>query len=146
MAHHVFALTIGAMAKAAGVSTPTIRFYESIGLLPQPIRSAARQRVYSAADLDRLIFVRRCRDFGSGIEAVRSLLGMSVSAEPDCASPREVVAAHLTDLRQRLAEMQALEVQLAGFVTRCDEGCAPGGPARDCAIFADLGGAQSGCN
>ena len=63
MSDHVFAFAIGDMAKATGVSTPTIRFYESIGLLPEPVRSQARQRVYSAADVDRLTFVRRCRDF-----------------------------------------------------------------------------------
>lgn len=144
MSDHVFAFTIGAMAKAAKVSTPTIRFYESIGLLPRPIRTSAQQRVYAAADLDRLIFVRRCRDFGFGIETVRSLLGLSVRGDAECSPAREIVAIHLTVLRKQLAEMKALETQLAGFVTRCDESCA-GGAARDCVIFADLGCAPANC-
>lgn len=144
MSDHVFALTIGAIAKAAGVSTPTIRYYEGIGLLPRPVRSAAHQRLYTSADLDRLIFVRRCRDFGFGIETVRSLLGMSVRDDKDCSSTREIVAAHLSGLRQQLEEMKVLETQLAGFVARCDESCA-GGAARDCAIFSDLGCQPKGC-
>ena len=144
MSDHVFAFAIGDMAKATGVSTPTIRFYESIGLLPEPVRSQARQRVYSAADVDRLTFVRRCRDFGFGIEEVRVLLAASVRSDMDCASARDMVAAHLAGLRQRLAEMKLLETQLAGFVRLCDDSCA-GGAARDCAIFADLSAASAGC-
>ena len=93
MSDHVFAFAIGDMAKATGVSTPTIRFYESIGLLPEPVRSQARQRVYSAADVDRLTFVRRCRDFGFGIDEVRVLLAASVRSDMDCASARDMVAA-----------------------------------------------------
>jgi DNA-binding transcriptional MerR regulator len=77
-------LTIGKLAKAAGVSTPTIRYYEEIGLLPPADRSESGQRVYGAEDLERLTFIRRCRDFGFGIEQVRLLAGLSISADRDC--------------------------------------------------------------
>jgi len=70
---HARVLTIGQLAKAAGVTTPTIRYYEEIGLLPPAGRSAAGQRIYVETDLERLTFIRRCRDFGFSIDQVRVL-------------------------------------------------------------------------
>ena len=144
MPDHVYAFTIGAMAKAAQVSTPTIRYYESIGLLPRPRRSEARQRVYARADLDRLVFVRRCRDLGFDIETVRGLLGLSVRSDRDCSEARGIVAQKLSGLRQQLAEMLALETQLSGFLALCDDRCC-GGVARDCTIFEGIANDPVGC-
>ena len=72
---HVRVFTIGALGKAAGVSAPTIRYYEQIGLLPRPRRTAGGQRNYDETDLSRLTFIKQCRDFGFGIDQVRVLLG-----------------------------------------------------------------------
>lgn len=57
-------LTIGKLAKAAGAKVPTIRYYEQIGLLPEPERSAGNQRLYGRSALDRLAFIRHARDLG----------------------------------------------------------------------------------
>ena len=130
-------LTIGKLAKAAGVSTPTIRYYEEIGLLPPADRSTSGQRVYGAEDLERLTFIRRCRDFGFGIEQVRLLAGLSISADRDCREVGDIARGHLGEVRVKLAELMALERSLQRFVAQCDSVCC-GGPGRDCVVFQDL--------
>lgn len=134
---HISVFTIGALAKAAGVSTPTIRYYEEIGLLPQPARTSGGQRNYDDADLHRLTFIRQCRDFGFSIDQVRVLLDLSISSERDCIETRDIAKIHLDEVRKKLAELQALETRLMGFVQQCNEACS-GGPGQDCVIFKDM--------
>lgn len=144
MLDHGLVYSIGKLAEAAGVSAPTVRYYETIGLLPRPKRSEARQRVYRQTDLERVVFVRRCRDFGFPIEEVRRLLDLAVRSDEDCAAAREIAAKHLVAVQRRLADLAALEIQLAAFVRRCDDSCT-GGPSRECSIFEDIAGGCATC-
>lgn len=134
---HVRVLTIGALAKAAGVTTPTIRYYEEIGLLPPAHRTAGGQRTYDDDDLARLTFIKQCRDFGFGIDQVRMLLELSISTSRDCVETRDIVQVHLHEVHQKLAELRLLERRLESFVTRCTVACA-GGAGQDCVIFKDM--------
>lgn len=134
---HVRSLSIGALGRAAGVTTPTIRYYEEIGLLPKAGRSASGQRMYDDTDLERLTFIRRCRDFGFSIDQVRLLAGLSISPDRDCSEVRDVAKAHLGDVRAKLAELHALEASLEEFVEQCDVACS-GGPGRECQVFKDM--------
>jgi len=134
---HVRVLTIGQLAKAAGIATSAIRYYEDIGLLPTAGRSAAGQRVYAEAELERLTFIRRCRDFGFSIDQVRVLAGLSISPDRDCSEVRDMAHTHLSEVRAKLNELKALEVSLAAFAEQCDSACA-GGPGRDCVVFENL--------
>lgn len=138
---HVRVLTIGQLAKAASVTTPTIRYYEEIGLLPLAGRSAAGQRIYDDADLERLTFIRRCRDFGFSIDQVRVLAGLSISSDQDCSQVRDIALSHLVEVRTKLDELKALEVSLQRFANQCDAVCA-GGPGRDCVVFKDMANPQ----
>ncbi|MDW9550725.1 helix-turn-helix domain-containing protein [Sinorhizobium meliloti] len=142
---HITVYTIGALARDAGVSAPTIRFYEGIGLLPTAQRTPAGQRNYAEADLSRLTFIKQCRDFGFTIDQVRVLLDLSVSKEKDCTETRDIAQAHLDEVRAKLADLRRLETRLEGFVQRCDEACA-GGAGRDCVIFKEIAsGDGRGC-
>jgi MerR family transcriptional regulator, copper efflux regulator len=134
---HIGVLTIGALAKAAGITTPTIRYYEEIGLLPPAKRTASGQRHYDESDISRLTFIKQCRDFGFSIEQVRVLLDLSISTERDCAETRDIAQAHLDEVRARMVELGALQTRLQDFVTRCNDVCA-GGPGCDCVIFKDM--------
>lgn len=134
---HVREMTIGDLAKAAGVTTPTIRYYEEIGLLPPAARSRSGQRIFTDDDLERLNFIRRCRAFGFPIEQVRLLSGLSISPDRDCREARGIAAAHLDAVRDRLNDLRQLEKGLDQFVRQCDAACA-GGPGQDCVVFKDL--------
>lgn len=139
MTHHDAVFPIGALAEAAGVSAPTIRYYEDIKLIPPARRSAAGQRYYTGVDVNRLRFIRRCRDLGFGLDQIRHLASLSISPDRDCAQVRDIAAAHLREVRQRLEDLHNLQRQLQDFVETCETVCC-GDPARDCRPLADLGG------
>lgn len=140
---HARVFSIGRLAKAASVTAPTIRYYEEIGLLPKARRTSAGQRIYAYDELERLIFIRRCREFGFSIDEVRVLASLSISPVLDCSEVRDLARTHLSEVRARLEELNALEVSLASFASKCDAACA-GGPAQDCVVFDDLR-SESGC-
>src|SRR3546814_4607319 len=79
-------LTIGELGKATGTKVETVRYYERIGLLPRPARTAANYRDYGEAELGRLSFIRRARDLGFSLDQVRALLKLSDDRSQDCAS------------------------------------------------------------
>lgn len=130
-------LSIGVLAQQTGCTVPTIRYYEEIGLLPTGPRTEGGRRVYGQAAVRRLTFIRRSRDFGFTIEQVRELVGLVDEPDRPCIEVREVAARHLAQLRQKLAELQALESSVAAFVCSCDTACA-GGAVLDCTILEDL--------
>lgn len=129
--------TIGVLAKAAGVTAPTIRYYEEIKLIPPARRSLAGHRHYTRVDVERLTFIRRCRDFGFGLDDVRLLSALSVSPDKDCGEVRDIAARHLASVRDHLVEIRCLEKQLQKFVETCNSICC-GGPAPDCLSLAEL--------
>ena len=67
-------LSIGIVAKLAGMNAPTIRYYEEIGLLPTPARTGTNRRTYGDGDVRRLKFIRHARELGFDLDAIRQLL------------------------------------------------------------------------
>src|SRR5579871_5858878 len=98
------ALSIGALARQSGTNTPTIRYYEQIGLIRRAERGEGGHRTYGAADLKRLTFIRRCREFGFPIEQVRGLIVVVEDQSRSCFEVRDLASAHLLDVRAKLEE------------------------------------------
>ena len=141
------ALPIGTLAERTSCNVPTIRSYEEIGLLPRAARKASGHRVYSEADMRRVLFIRRCRDFGFPIEQVRALVRLMDEGSRNCTEARDLAQGHLDAVRRKIGEMKALERSLSQFVASCNSACA-GGPASQCVILEDLAaadGCASGC-
>ncbi|HEV2611689.1 MAG TPA: helix-turn-helix domain-containing protein [Noviherbaspirillum sp.] len=130
-------LTIGALSAQTGSNIPTIRYYEQIGLLPKPERAANGHRYYREADLKRLTFIRRCREFGFPIDQVRALVGLFDEGDQSCTDVRDMAQAHLDAVRVKLESLRQLETSLLEFVESCTEAC-NGGATRDCVIIGDL--------
>ena len=82
------ALSIGALSKHTDCNIETIRYYERIGMLPEPPRTAGGHRVYGEDDLKRLVFIRRSRELGFNLEDVRGLLCLVDSGRYSCAMSR----------------------------------------------------------
>jgi len=110
-------LRIGALARRAGTTVPTIRYYEEIGLLRPAARSGG-QRTYDNEDVRRLSFIRRCRDFDFSIDDIRTLLSLLQNGK-SCTEARELAEGRLVELRRRRLELQALEATIASLVTAC---------------------------
>ena len=130
---------IGELADRTSTTTPTIRYYEEIGLLPAAERQDGNQRRYGDEDVRRLTFIRRCREFGFSIDQVRKLASVTRDPWRSCTEARNIAYAHLLDVRSKLRELRALERSIAQFVSDCDAECV-GGPGPECSIFDELGG------
>lgn len=131
------ALKIGALAARTGTNAPTIRYYEEIGLLPPADRREGGQRRYDEADVRRLTFIRRCREFGFPIEQVRTLASLMLDPDRSCIEAQDLAEDQLAAVRAKLVELKALERSLVGFVETCEATCA-GGPGPECVVLVDL--------
>ncbi|WP_404406158.1 helix-turn-helix domain-containing protein [Pelagibacterium halotolerans] len=114
--------SIGDLAKATGTKVETIRYYERIGLLPEPARTAGNYRSYSGTHMGRLSFVRRARDLGFSIEQIRGLLGLSDQRDRSCAAVDVIAREHLADVERKLADLEALRHELASIINQCGRG------------------------
>ena len=112
-------LSIGQLARRTGVKVPTIRYYEQTGLLDPPDRSAGNQRRYSAAQAERLAFIRHARTLGLSIEAIRELVQLSGHPDRPCADADRIARDHLQAVRQRIARLRRLEAELERIVAGC---------------------------
>ena len=111
---------IGEAARQSGVSPANIRYYEKEGLLPPGARGDNSYRLYSAADVHRLRFVRLCRAMDMSLDEVRTLLALDGASKADCVAANETLDAHLGHVRERLAELSALEHELMQLRSQCD--------------------------
>jgi DNA-binding transcriptional MerR regulator len=112
-------LPIGALSRATGVKVPTIRFYEQIGLLPEPDRAENNRRTYGSAAVRRLRFVRHARDLGFDVDAIRQLLAMAADPDRGCGEAHEIARSHLAEVEDKIARLTALRDELKAMVA-CD--------------------------
>lgn len=115
-------MRIGAIAKQAGVPVETVRYYEKIGLLPEPIRDGSGYRSYRRAHLDRLLFIKRCRNLDMAQEEIRELIRLAEQPEADCSDVDALLARHLDHVRERLKELASLEQTLVQLQAACTDG------------------------
>lgn len=115
-------ITIGEASRQSGVKIPTIRYYESIGLVRSPQRSEGNQRYYEKSDLRRLAFVRHARELGFEIEAIRALLSLQDDPHQSCASADAIARARLVEVEQRIRSLTALKAELESMVEGCGHG------------------------
>lgn len=125
-------MTIGRLSDQTAVNVETIRYYERIGLLPRPARSAGGHRLYDQAACDRLNFIRRARELGFSLGDIRSLLAMA-EGEHACADIRDLTFQHLAAVRARIADLRRLENTLAEVAERCE-----GGESTTCPVVEAL--------
>ncbi len=124
-------MTIGRLAEETGVNLETVRYYERIGLMPQPDRTAGGHRSYSKAHASRLAFIRRARELGFGLGEIRALLALTEPGHRSCAEVQAIASAHLESVRAKLADLARLEHILADTVAKCSGDPSPPCPVLD---------------
>ena len=127
-------LTIGTMSRKTGTNVQTIRYYEQIGLLPEPERTQGGQRRYHNADLDRLAFIRHARQLGFPLQGIRELLVMADQPQQSCKEVDAIARRQLVEVEQRLARLNALRKELKRMIVDCG-----GGSVAECRILGVLG-------
>ena len=105
-------MRIGLLAEAVGVDTPTIRFYESVGLLPEPARRPSGYRDYDQSDVERLRFVRQARALDLPLDDIREVLALRERGEVPCQYVREVIVREAEAIEERIGQLVTLRVEL----------------------------------
>lgn len=126
-------MKIGEVAERSGCHPETVRYYERIGLLPAPPRTAGGYRGYRPADADRLRFISRGRELGFSLEEIRSLLGLAEDDGLSCQDVDRLARGHLLDIRNRLNDLQRMASELERVIGSCS-----GGERGQCAILDTL--------
>ena len=125
------ALRRGDLASATGCNLETIRYYEGVGLLPSPSRTAAGHRVYGGEDVRRLRFILRSRELGFSLEDIRALLGLGTGSLASCAEVKAATESHLKAVRAKIADLLRIETVLAETSARCSGKHVPECPVLD---------------
>jgi len=128
-------MNIGEASARSGVSAKMIRYYEQVGLLPEPERRQSGYRAYDEADIHRLRFVRRARDFGFPVERIRELLRLWSDRKRPSSEVKRIAETHVAELDARIAQLTALRDSMKDLARRCHGDARP-----DCPILADLEG------
>jgi MerR family copper efflux transcriptional regulator len=126
-------MNIGDAAKASGVSAKLIRYYESIGLIPEAGRTASGYRVYTAAEVNTLRFIKRARTLGFSIGRIQHLVGLWQDKPRASSEVKHIALEHVTELEAKIAEMQAMRDALRELADACHGDHRP-----DCPILRDL--------
>ena len=129
-------LTRGSLATRTGVNIETVRYYEKIGLMPDPARSPGGHRVYNETHVKRLFFIRRSRELGFTIQETRELLELVDCGDYTCAEVRDRTNSHLADVTKKIGDLQKIQRTLSKMASMCDGGMVPECPVIN-ALYSD---------
>ncbi len=124
---------IGALSTQTGVIIETIRYYEHEGLMPAPPRTAGGHRSYSEDHLNRLTFIRRCRELGFSLAEIRGLLALVDGGSYTCGEVKALTLEHAESVRSKISDLQRMEKILVEIASGCEGGTVP-----DCPIINTL--------
>ncbi|WP_163265901.1 MerR family transcriptional regulator [Chelativorans alearense] len=135
MGDHISAKSLqrAELARRTGCNLETIRYYEKIGLMPDPPRTASGYRVYGEGHVSRLLFILRARELGFAIDEIRGLLELVDSGAQTCAEVKERTERHLADIRAKIADLRRIEKILAATAAQCSGDRVP-----ECPVLAAL--------
>jgi Cd(II)/Pb(II)-responsive transcriptional regulator len=112
-------MKIGELAKTAGTTVETVRYYEKEGLLPAPDRGENNYRSYGPQHVDRLRLIRNCRALDMTQDEIRAILSLADSHTGDCGPINQIFDAHIRHVDERIAELTQLKEQLGDLRQRC---------------------------
>lgn len=111
-------MRIGELAAQSGVTTKTIRFWESAGLVTDPNRTPSGYRDYAPDEVERLRFIRHAQTAGLTLAEIRQVLAISDGGEPPCGHVTDLIHQHVADVDERIRELKATRVLLGRLVQR----------------------------
>lgn len=126
-------MRIGELAGHLGVTTKSIRFYESIGLMPEPVRTPSGYRDYAEADAERLTFIKTAQRLGLSLDEIGEIVAFRDRGQPPCGYVADVLHRQVADLDRRIGEMRALSEELRALEVRAAAGGAD--PSSYCAVI-----------
>ncbi|MFO0930254.1 MAG: heavy metal-responsive transcriptional regulator [Gemmataceae bacterium] len=135
-------MTIGQVAREAGLGVETLRFYEREGLLPEPDRRASGYRQYDPAVVGRLRFIQRAKALGFTLREIKELLLLHEDEDATRADVKQRTREKIADIEAKIADLQRMRAALTSLTESCDGA----GPLDGCPIIAALaGGGRADC-
>lgn len=129
--------SIGKMADIGHCKVQTIRYYEEIGLLPKPARTAGNQRIYTETHLQRLGFIRHSRELGFSLDQIRNMLDLSDNPNHSCESVDLIAKSHLAEVESKILRLNDMKNELERMIEQC-----AGNHVGDCRIIEVLSNHQ----
>ena len=127
-------LTIGKVARGAGLAIDTVRYYEREGLLEKPARTASGYRRYTTGAIARLRFIRQAKELGFSLPEIKELLALRVTPGKSCADVRAHAEHKIADVDRRLASLK----RVRGALVKLASACSGKGPVSQCPILEAL--------
>jgi DNA-binding transcriptional MerR regulator len=114
-------MQIGELAKRTALTVDAIRFYEKRRLLPKPVRSTGRFRLYTVDDMERVRFIQQVQGLGFSLAEIRELINLRSRKEDACESVRQLLKGKLSDVRAKMQELKGLESELITDLEKCTQ-------------------------
>lgn len=127
-------LTIGRLAKKAGIGIETVRFYERQGLIAPPPRTASNYRIYPLEEVSRLRFIKRAKALGFTLNEIKELLALSQDPHTTRADIKKRTLAKIEDVDRKIRDLTSIKTALEHLAAECDGK----GPLEGCPILAAL--------
>jgi len=112
---------IGELADRVGVNTKTIRYYESIKLLPEPARTQSGYRIYGPDDENRLTFIKTAQHLGLSLAEIREILALREAGTAPCEHVRGVLRQQVRDISRRISDLRRLRQELQTLDAAIDD-------------------------
>ena len=114
-------MQIGELAKRTALTVDAIRFYEKRRLIPKPVRSAGRFRLYTDDDMERVRFIQQVQGLGFSLAEIRELIDLRTHRVDACESVRQLLNGKLSDVRAKMQELKGLEFELTTDLRKCTQ-------------------------
>ena len=129
-------LTIGRVARQAGVGVETVRFYERRGLIDEPPRRQSGYRQFPEETVRRIRFIKRAQELGFSLKEIKELLALRLDSRAKCEDVLKRAESKIAEIEDKIRSLQAMKDALAGLL----EACNGRGPASKCPILESLDG------
>lgn len=131
--------SIGQLGARTGCKIQTIRYYEQIGLMPEPVRTEGNQRRYGQQHMARLAFIRHSRELGFPLDAIRELLSLADVPDRSCAAADAIAKRQLEQVERRIKQLTALRAEFKRMIAECQ-----GGKICECRVIEVLADSSHG--
>lgn len=121
----------GELAQSTGCNLETIRYYEKVGLMPEPDRTDTGHRIYGHDDQRRLKFILRSRELGFSIKELRSLLRLTDADSYTCGEVLDLTSRHIAEIKEKISDLKRIERTLRNMSAECAGGEVPECPVID---------------
>ncbi|MBE9109218.1 heavy metal-responsive transcriptional regulator [Nodosilinea sp. LEGE 07298] len=126
---------VGEVSQRLGLNPQTLYFYERIGLMPSPQRTAAGYRLYDQPALDRLTFITQAKALGLSLDDIKDLLALQDGQQLSCQQVHSRLLKKVEHIDETIAKLQTLRAQLAPLLDQCQAGTAAAQPGQQCVVF-----------